>query len=102
MTPTLLVTRFADLCEGQCTSKGTGLPAIGAGKSQLTAISQLVFGIIGAVAVIMIIIAGIQFAASQGDPQGAAKARNTIIYSVVGLVVAISAEVIVTFVLGRV
>jgi hypothetical protein len=43
----------------------------------------------------------LQLVLSQGDPKSAAQARQTIIYAVIGLVVAISAEVIVTFVIDK-
>jgi hypothetical protein len=62
-------------------------------------ILQLVFGIIGALAVIVILYAGFKFVTSQGNPQEAASARKTIIYALVGLAIALSAEAIVTFVL---
>jgi len=99
-----LIARFADtpLCQGLCTSSGTGLPAVTAGKSQIDIVIQLVFGVIGAVALILIIVGAIQMVTSQGDPQSANRARNTIIYAIVGLVIALSAEIIVTFVLGRI
>ncbi len=62
----------------------------------------VVFTIIGAIAVIMIVIGGIKFSGSQGEPQGVAKAKSTIIYAVIGLIVSILAVTIVNFVLGRV
>ncbi len=55
--------------------------------------------IIGAVSVIMIIIGGIRYVVSGGDSAGVAGAKNTILYAVVGLVVALFAQVIVQFVL---
>ena len=65
-------------------------------------ILQIVFGIGGGVALLIIAIAGFNFVMSAGDPQKASKARSSIIYSLVGLVVCILAFSIVTFVLGRV
>jgi hypothetical protein len=62
---------------------------------------KIVFGTLGAIALIIIIIAGIKFITSQGNPEALAKARNTIIYAAVGLAVAIGAFSIVTFVIGR-
>ena len=47
----------------------------------------------------MIIIAGIQMISAQGQPEKVAKARNQILYAIVGLVIAISAFAIVNFVL---
>jgi hypothetical protein len=50
----------------------------------------------------MIIIGGLRYVAAQGNPQDASKARGTIIYAVIGLVLALAAEAIVTFTLGNV
>ncbi len=80
----------------------TTLPEIQASPDNVQKILQLLFGVIGAIAMIWIIIAGIQLTTSQGDPQSAARARQTIIYAVIGLVITLSAEAIVTFVLGRI
>lgn len=95
--------RFAsDVCQGLCTSQDTGLPAVNAGHSQITIVLRFVFGIIGVLALIYIILAGIRLSTSIGsDPQAFAKARNTLIFAGVGLAIAISAEAIVTLVLGR-
>jgi hypothetical protein len=60
-----------------------------------------VFPVAGVVAVIFIIIGAIQFMTSYGDPASIKRARETLIYSVVGLVVVIMAFAIVQFMLGR-
>lgn len=70
-------------------------------QTKINDIYSLVFGIAGGIALIIIIIGGIKFITSQGDPQATAKARNTIIYAALGLVISISAFAIVTFVVGR-
>ncbi len=62
-------------------------------------INVLLF-VIGAVAVVMIIIGGIRYTTSNGDSNRTTAAKNTILYSVVGLVVAIMASAIVNFVLS--
>jgi hypothetical protein len=80
----------------------TGLPTVSASSGNLQLILQLLFGALGAVAIIMILIGAIQFIASGGDPQSVAKGRSTIIYSLVGLLVCISAELIVTFILTNI
>jgi len=59
-----------------------------------------VFGIIGVVAVVMIILGGISYATSQGDPGKVKKGKDTILYGVIGLIVALLAFAIVNFVLG--
>lgn len=65
-------------------------------------ILQLVFGTGGAIAVLIIVIAGLQFVVSQGDPQRTAKARNAIIYAMIGLAICVSAFSIVRYILGNV
>lgn len=66
-----------------------------------TIINTLLF-ITGIIAVIMIIIGGIRYATSNGDAGSVAGAKNTILYSVVGLVIAIFAWAIVNFVANQV
>lgn len=75
------------------------LPAITADQGAVTTAVQLLFGIVGALAVFFIIIGGFKYITSQDEPQSVAKARSTIVYAVIGLVIALSAEFIVTFVL---
>ncbi len=65
-------------------------------------IINVILGIIGLVAVVMMIIGGISFVTSQGDAGKVAKARNTILYGVVGLIIALLAFAIVNFVLTSV
>lgn len=80
----------------------TNLPVVDASNTTLQSVLGVIFGVIAAVAVIIIVIQGIRFVLSGGDPQKAADARKGIIYAVVGLGVAISAELIVRFVIGSV
>ena len=54
--------------------------------------------VIGAVAVIMIVIGGIRYTISNGDSGQITSAKNTILYAVIGLVVALLAYAIVNFV----
>lgn len=56
---------------------------------------------IGAVSVVMIIIGGFRYVVSGGDSAGVEGAKNTILYAVIGLVVALLAKSIVVFVIGR-
>lgn len=68
----------------------------------LQTILQIVFGLGGGIALLVIALAAFNFVVSGGDPQKTAKARSAIIYAVIGLVVCITAFSIVTFVLTRV
>lgn len=56
----------------------------------------------GLISVIMIIIGGYWYVLSAGDPQKVKKAKDTILYSVIGLVISISAWGIIRFVIDRV
>ncbi len=66
----------------------------------ITNILNAVIGIVGLVAVATMIIGGILFLTSQGDTAKVTRARHTILYGVVGLVVALLAFAIVNFVIG--
>jgi hypothetical protein len=65
------------------------------GKNSVWTIIQFVLGILGAISVLMIVIGGIKFATSAGDSAGVSSAKNTILYAVIGLVVAMLASGIV-------
>jgi len=52
----------------------------------------------GLVSVAFIIVAGFQYVTSQGNPEKAAKAQQTILFALIGLVIAISAVVLVTYI----
>lgn len=56
-------------------------------------------GIVGAVAVWFLIVGGSQYITSAGNPEQVAKAKNTIMYAIIGLIVVILALAIVNFVI---
>jgi len=66
---------------------------------KVTVLLALISGI---VAVIIIVIAGLQFVVSGGDSQKIANARNAIIGAVVGLLIIAAAAGIITFVVGKI
>lgn len=55
----------------------------------------------GIVAVVMIVVGGITYTTSAGDSTQIKRAKDTIVYAIVGLVVAIMAFAIVNWILGR-
>ncbi|HJP81556.1 MAG TPA: hypothetical protein VJ841_04140 [Candidatus Saccharimonadales bacterium] len=67
--------------------------------SRFQDIVNIMLYVLGAIAVIMIVIGGIRYATSNGDSGAVSGAKNTILYAVVGLIVAILAYAIVNFVL---
>lgn len=58
--------------------------------------------IIGAIAVLMMVIGGLRYVLSAGDATATASAKNTILYAAVGLVLAAMANAIVNFVLTNI
>ena len=54
--------------------------------------------VLGGIAVVMIVVGGIKFTTSAGDANKVTSAKQTILYSVIGLVVAMLATVIITLV----
>lgn len=67
----------------------------------ITTIINTMLFIVGLLAVIMIIYAGIRFVTAHGDEKQVESARQTIIYSVVGLIVAILAYALVNWVFSQ-
>lgn len=67
----------------------------------ITKIINVALGIIGTIAVVMIILGGYQYTTSAGDSAKVTKAKNTILYGIIGLVVALLAFAIVNFVLVK-
>lgn len=62
-------------------------------------INTLLFAV-GILSVIMIIHSGLKYTTSRGDAEQVKSAKNTLLYAVVGLVVALMAYAIVNFVIG--
>ncbi len=50
--------------------------------------------IVGGIAVIMLVIAGIHFLTSAGDPIKLQKAKDFVKYAIIGIIIAVTAEVI--------
>ena len=67
----------------------------------LTRIIRLLSVVVGIAAVIAILLGGFKYVTSGNNPQDVANARERVIYALVALVVAASAQVIVRFVIGR-
>jgi len=77
------------------------LPRQSTNSDMLKTVLSIVFGIVGALAFLMIVISGLRYVLSDGDPGRISKAKNGIIYSLIGLLIALTAEAIVAFVVGR-
>ncbi|MDQ5943306.1 MAG: hypothetical protein QG675_74 [Patescibacteria group bacterium] len=80
-------------------AQGTNVPT--SLNVEVQNITNLLLTAIGVISVIMIIIGGIRYAVSGGDDAGVKSAKDTILYAVIGVVVALLAYAIVNFVLDR-
>ena len=65
----------------------------------IKSVINILLFITGMVAVLFIVIGGLRYVTSNGDQNATSSAKNTILYAVIGLVVAIMAYAIVNFVL---
>lgn len=71
-------------------------------NSEVQTVLQIVFAFVGALAFLFLVIAGFRYIISTGDPQDTEKAKNGVIYALVGVLLALFAEAIVTWVVGNV
>lgn len=62
-------------------------------------IVKALLGISGALALIMVIVGGFRWMTAQGDPEAVKKAKSTLEWAILGLVVAFSSFTLVDFVL---
>ena len=89
------------LSGGVSSSQADDVPQDLAGDVFKNVVNILLF-IIGAVSVIMLIYGGIRYTTSGGNANSVTAAKNTIMYSIIGLVVAILAFAVVQFVVNQV
>ncbi|MEO7617324.1 MAG: hypothetical protein ABIS59_00605, partial [Candidatus Saccharibacteria bacterium] len=61
-------------------------------------VMKAVFGLMGSIAVIVVMVGGIQYVVSAGDPKRTAQAKDTILYAAIGIVISLSAYAIVTYI----
>lgn len=74
------------------------IPKAEINAAQFQGIFSLILAVAGAVAVIFIILGGVKYSISQGNPGDLEKAKDMIVYSLVGLGFVIMAFTIVQFV----
>lgn len=65
----------------------------------VTGIINGVIGVLGFVCVVVMIIGGVNYMISAGDTNKVTKAKNTILYGLIGLVICVLAFAIVNFVI---
>ena len=80
--------------------KDVGIPQVGADKV-LSGVLNTVYIMAAIVAVIIIIVAGILYVTSNGDPAKTKRAREAILYAGVGIVIIMMAFVITNYIIGK-
>ncbi len=88
------------ISSGADCARGNEQPAdlFGGENSIFSRVTNILLFLIGAIAVIMLIIGGIRYVISGGDQAQVTGAKNTILYAIVGIVVAFLAYAAVNFV----
>ena len=106
LAPTVLaLAECGDVSQGlsagvDCADTGNTPDNLFAADGVFTTIVNVLLFIIGAISVIMLIIGGIRYTLSGGDSGAVTSAKNTILYAIIGLIVAFLAFAIVNFVLS--
>ena len=95
------------LCEGVNSASGAtggcqGSGDLFGGSGFFNNIANMLIFIVGAVSVLMIIIGGLRYVLSAGDPSSTKSAKDTVLYAVVGVIVALLAFAIVNFVIAKI
>ena len=87
--------------DGVNAARGTDVPStlLGDGGVLSTIINTMLF-IIGFLSVVMLIFGGLRYIISGGNAAAVTAAKNTILYAIVCLIIAIFAYAIVNFVIG--
>lgn len=108
-------TQAINVFEKSCGGSGQQAPAQGGGGASsslcgatsgdsapnlIKNVINLLLYLVGIIAVIAIIIGGIRYTTSNGDASSVKAAKDTVLYAVIGLVVAILAYAIVNFVVA--
>ena len=97
------VSALSSIQEGVNAARGSGQPTelFGSG-GVVTSLTNVLLFVAGALSVIMIIVGGLRYAISGGNASTVTAAKNTILYAIVGLVIALLAFALVNFVLGTI
>ncbi|MBQ3474257.1 hypothetical protein IJH24_02415 [Candidatus Saccharibacteria bacterium] len=89
------------LREGAEAARCDGCPADLFGNTGVfKQVTNTILYIVGIIAVIMLIIGGIKYVVSGGDSKKVTDAKNTVLYAIIGLVIAFLAFAIVNFVIS--
>lgn len=89
--------------QGVDAARGDGVPTTLLGDTGIiTTVINILLFIAGALAVIMLIFGGLRYTVSGGNASSVTAAKNTILYAIVGLIIAFLAFAAVNWVLGAI
>lgn len=94
-------TRNSAVCQEQNRSQSTGSNSFYGPQGILIKAANIITIITGIAGVIMIAVSGIRYILASGDPSNVTAAKNTIIFTLVGLVVVVMARTIIVFIINR-
>lgn len=80
----------------------SNIPMVNVTQGQITSVFNGVLALAGAVAVVFIVLGGMKYSISQGEPGDTKKAKEMILYALVGLVIVILSFAIVNLFITRV
>lgn len=80
----------------------TGQDPLTGPSGVLNTVTNIMAWIAGVAAVIFLVVGGIKYITAAGAPAEVQKAKETIIYALIGLIVIVLARAIITFVLGSI
>lgn len=88
---------------GADAAHGTNQPTDILGNGGIfTKVTDILLYVVGILSVIMLILGGLRYVISGGNATAVTAAKNTILYAIVGLIVAILAYAIIHFVIGAI
>ena len=97
------VSAAGDVCSSSASSEVKEAAGCSGGSDDLpdviVSILNVIIGVAGFISVIWIIIGGVNYMTSSGDPNKTKKARDTILYACIGLIICVLSFAIVNFVI---
>lgn len=97
---------FENICDSNtadtsvCNTDGSDDPIAGEDGVIIKTVTIMSY-IVGFASVLMVMVGGLKFITANGDPNSVSSARNTVLYALIGVVVFLSSQLIVRFVVSR-
>jgi hypothetical protein len=86
----------------EVTKSEFSIPKTKLDDASFATVLQIIFGLAGGVALIVLMLASLKYVLSRGDPAGVAKAKNAILYALIGLAICAASFSIIGFVVKSV